>query len=175
MNETVRDSKHTLKRHPLANYLIKPRLQIRLTIFFILVVTVGTFCSLALFSLIKRLPYDGMETFRVAWFLLESFAPALWVMLTVSIIVGVLAGLYASRKVALPIYKVEQWAAELEKGNMKRPLGMRDNDYWEEMATYCNNFLKNIKSDFNQIEEISHKSSDTTKEALKKILDKYQY
>ena len=71
----------------------------------------------------------------------------------VNIIVAFAVGLYASRKYALPVYKLEQWAYLLRSGNMKTKLRFREKDEMKELSTSCNDLANEFLERFKVIKK----------------------
>lgn len=164
-----------IKRRPVANFIIKPRLQLKLIILFVFASVIASVCSLGLLFLILRIDLDGLEGLRTAWYYLKATYPGFGIAAAVSLLVGILVGTYASRKVALPIYKVEKWSKSLQEGNLKAKLGMRNQDYWEEMAKNCNTFTHDLRKNFKMLQSNKSLSESELREKLNLFLNRYHF
>jgi nitrogen fixation/metabolism regulation signal transduction histidine kinase len=98
----------------------------------------------------------------------------------IAILIAFGIGLISSRRIAVPIYKIEKWASNLKAGKLNAPLVFREDDHLNELTTQCNNvtdFYKNIFTDIRQhTENIENRSNDPVTvdkeiKALRKILD----
>jgi len=47
-------------------------------------------------------------------------------------------GLFSSRKIAVPVYKIEKWATRLKNGKLNTTLAFREEDRLTELAVQCN-------------------------------------
>ncbi len=168
------NSQEKYKRRPLINFFIKPGLQFRLTLMFIVTSLVASFCSLGLIFLIIRVDIDGLEGLRTAWYYLKATYPGFWVATGVSLVVGAIVGTYASRKVALPIFKVEKWSESLKKGDLTVNLGMRDSDYWEHMASTCNSFTNELRDHMKALQKLAEAEDEKLGSEVKRLLMKYK-
>jgi len=168
------NKQNKFKRQPLKNFFIKPGLQIRLTIQFVIGSFFASFCSLALLFAISRFDSDGLEGLRTAWYYLQATYSGFGIAACVSLLVGMVIGTYASRKVALPIFKVEQWAEGLKKGDFTVHLGMRDSDYWQKMANTCNGFTSEMRENLKQVQNLTSDDHENLKSDIKKIFLKYK-
>lgn len=162
-------------RKPVGNFFIKPKLQFKLTYLFVLAAFLASFFTISVVFLLTRIDHDGLEGLRTAWFFIKAVFPGFYIAVIVSMMVGLILGLLASRKVALPIYKVEQWMKQLSRGDFTGKLGMRDTDFWGDMASLCNNFSENLRQDLLRIEQLSNENSPELGEEVKKFLKKYKF
>jgi signal transduction histidine kinase len=70
--------------------------------------------------------------------ILNLMLPVLVISAAVGVVVAFGIGLYASRKYAVPIYKIEQWASMLQSGKMSAILRFREYDEMKELSQKCN-------------------------------------
>lgn len=169
------ESQQTMKRRPIAHFFVKPALQAKLTAFFVGAAVLSSFGTLGAIYLLTRINLDGLEGLRTAWYYLKATYPGFLVAGAVSLLVGVFVGIWASRKVALPIYKVEQWSRRLREGNLQERLGMRAEDYWGEMAASCNRFTEDLARDLAGLDRLRERGEGDWREALANFLRKYRY
>lgn len=140
-------SKPKTGRKPVKNFIIKKSLQMRivLQIFFLMVLTgVLTSVLVALYYNYK----SGAGTFYYMSnnirqdlelaSILSVVLPSLIVAQLVSYLIALGIGLLSSRKVAVPVYKMEKWTAELAKGNLGYRMFFREGDQLQELARRCN-------------------------------------
>ncbi len=167
------NTKPEIKRRRVANFLIKPGLQVKFAILFVVYVFLVSLVSLTAIFLIVRLDIDGLEGLRTALYYLKVTYPGFWVAASVSIIAGFVVGISASRKVALPVYKVEQWSKVLKSGNLNARLGMRESDFWGEMAETCNTFTTELRERIESLRKLSDADEAALRAEVKILLDKY--
>lgn len=162
-------------RRPWANFFLKPKLQIKLTYLFVLASLLASFFTVAGVYLITRIGSDGLEGFRTAWFYLQALLPGFYIAILISLTVGLIVGIIASRKVALPIYKVEQWIKNLYKGDFTARLGMRNEDYWEDMSESCDQFIDSMKKSLNRLDAMAQNDSSPLADEVRSFLKQYKY
>jgi methyl-accepting chemotaxis protein len=148
----------SLHRKPFANFFIKRQLQMRLIWRIVITVLSSTvICLGSLFLvyfaryksvLLYQLTPDGDLTKEQIWVIL---LPSLIVAGVVNIIVGALVGMYASRKYAVPIYKLEQWAMLLLKGHFTARLNFREREEMKDLSKDCNQLVESLKRRFQTI------------------------
>lgn len=147
-------------RKPIGNFFVLKDLQLRLIgkIMFTILLTTAV-CLLSLLSvymsrygsvLFYQLNMDG-ELIKEN--ILNIILPSLIISGLVSISLGALIGLYASRKYAVPIYKLEQWARLLRKGKFTAYLRFREGDELKELSNDCNLLADNIRNKLLTIQE----------------------
>ena len=69
----------------------------------------------------------------------------------VNIFVAIGIGIYASRKYAIPIYKLEQWCSLLLKGKMTATLQFREKEEMRELSSKCNELTHFLHERFHRI------------------------
>ncbi len=168
-------SKPTHKRRKIIHFFIKPRLQMKFAFLFVLLVLIFSLCTLGVIFLIVRFDIDGLEGLRTALYYLKVTLPGFWVAGGVALLTGFVVGLSASRKVALPIYKVEQWSRSLKSGDLTVPMGTRESDFWGEMAETCNAFTKELRERLEELRKSADSDEETLRSEVKKILDRYKF
>ena len=148
----------TFVRKPIANFFILKDLQVRLItkiLITVLASTAITLCSLLLVYFIQfrsvlfyQLNYDQELTKEN---ILGIILPSLLISAVVNILVGLCVGLYASRKYAVPIYKLEQWAKLLRHGHLSARLMFREREEMNELSTQCNLLAEEMREKIAQI------------------------
>lgn len=93
-------------------------------------------------------------------------------------------GLFSSRAVAVPLYKIEKWAHRLKNGKLNTTLAFREEDKMKDLTLQCNavtDFFRSICSDIAEhTDAISRKPNDTPMvvlraQRIKQLLDKIEY
>lgn len=134
-------------RKPVKNFIIKKNLQTRI-IFQILFVMVLTG---VLASVLVALYYNYKSSAGTFYYMsnnvrqnlelaniLSVVLPSLIAAQLVSFVIAFAIGLLSSRKVAVPVYKIEKWTEELAQGKLSTRMFFRDGDQMEELAQRCN-------------------------------------
>ena len=171
-----------LIRHPIGNFFIKRALQIRLiikimfTVVFASVICSGTllimyylkFKSIILYQMDAAANLNKSD-------IISILLPSLLISALVNILVGFGVGLYASRKYAVPIYKLEHWAQLLMQGKLGVEIQFREREELKELTDHCNTLTRslretilNIKEKVDQIEVTPQNSAAL--EEMKKVL-----
>ncbi len=117
--------------------------------------------------------------------ILGVILPALITAQIASLVIALIIGLFSSRKVAVPVYKLEKWAMQLKKGKLKTHLGFRETKQMKDLTIQCNALADRYKDIFSQIdnnlniiyEDRVYKSQTVIKELdqIKEILSELDY
>lgn len=108
--------------------------------------------------------------------LLNLLLPAVGASTVMGLFLGWLMAFGASRRIALPIYKVEQWARRVSSGDLHVRLGFRKADRLEELANACNGALDKVREDFQEIRTLAadEKIPKEVRDRLGDILSRYR-
>jgi len=133
-------------RRPLGNFFIKRSLQLRLIVNVMMVSIVSSIISAGTLLFVYSYKYDTtilymfdefsnvLQKESIVWLILPS--------LVISSLVGLALafgiGLYASRKYAVPVFKIEQWAAQILNGDLTAVLRFREKEEMKELCKKCN-------------------------------------
>ena len=168
-------------RKPISNFFIKKKLQMRMMKKIIFAVIVATLVCVATLLITYLVKYKSAVFYRVTFDMDASIGnreniisiilPSLIISGIVNIGIGILIGLYASRKYALPIFKLEQWVELLQDGCMTVKLNFREKAEMQELCDECNNLSESLRKKFDTIQtnllELEKDNQDS--EALQKI------
>lgn len=95
--------------------------------------------------------------------ILGLILPAIVSAQLVGLVLALGVGLFSSRKIAVPLYKIERWAEELSKGKLNTRLAFRENNQMRELTTKCNSvaeMYRNLLSDIREaVEKIDNDPS----------------
>ncbi|MCX7727653.1 MAG: hypothetical protein N2053_12500 [Chitinispirillaceae bacterium] len=159
-------------RRPIGNFFIKKALQLRLIVKIVIAALLSTLLSSASLILVYYIKYKTVIVYQLEKHtqnlnrehIIFLILPALIVSILVSVIVAFGIGLYASRKYAVPIYKLEQWASLLKSGKLGAMLRFREKEEMKELSDKCNQLSKEIMNRFLEIKNlsISLKGNDAT-------------
>jgi signal transduction histidine kinase len=149
-------------RKPVSNFMIKRSLQtgIILQILFIMILTsILTSAILAWFYNAKSqvgsfyyMSNDVMQDLELTN-VLGIILPALIVAQAVSLMIAFTIGLVSSRKVAVPIYKIEKWASQLRSGNLNTRMVFREKEQrmTQDLTRECNAVVDYYKAVFSEL------------------------
>ncbi len=147
-------------RRPIGNFFIKKDLQIRLMVKIMLTVLITTLVCVGSLLLVfwhsyssdlfYQLDLDGELTKHS---IVGVLLPSLLISAFVNILLGFGVGLYASRKYAVPIYKLEQWALLLKNGHLTAKLRFREKEEMQELSHHCNLLAEDLRGRFARIRD----------------------
>ena len=101
----------------------------------------------------------------------------------VAIIIAFGIGLFSSRKVAVPLYKIEKWAMRLKNGKLNTTLAFREENAMKDLTIQCNGvteFFRSLCGDIREhVEGIAHQPDDVPMvvrkaQLIKELLDKVE-
>ncbi|MDO5575697.1 MAG: hypothetical protein Q4F84_01345 [Fibrobacter sp.] len=166
-------------RKPIGNFFIKKALQLQLISKIVIAALVSTLISSGSLLLVYYLKYQTVIIYQLDKHsqeltrdhLVFLILPTLLVSSVVALLVALGVGLYSSRKYAVPVYKLEQWATLLINGKMSALLRFREKDEMKDLSTKCNQLTEKLKTKFSEISKISEimKQSDPSSTAAKQI------
>jgi methyl-accepting chemotaxis protein len=146
-------------RRPLANFFLKRSLQTGIILkaggVLLLSALLTTALLIAVYLIRSRdgtfyfMSNDVMKDLELVS-ILGLVLPVLVTIQVINFLIAVSIGLNSSRKAALPVYKVEKWAALVGEGKLKTTLGFRKKDGLGDLALECNqmtNFYRRTLSD----------------------------
>ncbi len=97
--------------------------------------------------------------------------PSLLISSLLNFVLALSLGFYASRKYAVPVYKLEQWARMIQQGKISAQIQFREHSELKELSDDCNTLTSNLRNKFmiikNQTMILKDKVKDSTE--LKKI------
>ncbi|MBD3420403.1 MAG: hypothetical protein GF398_09830 [Chitinivibrionales bacterium] len=148
-------------RKPFGNFFLKKSLQMRLIIKIVIAVLISTLVTSATLLMTYIIKFGDTAFYRV---LLgetmdigprEDIANIIWPSLVASALVNLLVavgiGFYASRKYAVPVYKLEQWADLLKDGKMTAKLRFREKEEFRDLSSHCNELSEKLRKEFLKI------------------------
>ena len=134
------------ERKPIRHFFIKKTLQMRMIIHIVAAVLVTTLLSLGTLTLVYFLKYKTTIMYQLDQVsqelthqnILSLLLPSLLFSAIVNILVAAGIGFYASRKYAIPVYKLEQWCSLLLQGKMTALLQFREKEELKDLSDKCN-------------------------------------
>ncbi|MBN1577798.1 MAG: hypothetical protein JW913_14655 [Chitinispirillaceae bacterium] len=148
-----------IHRKPIANFFIKKSLQIRLITKVVIAALLSTLVSSGSLILVYYLKYQTVIVYQLDKLsqdlnrehIIYLILPTLLVSALVAVFVSFCIGLYSSRKYAVPIYKLEQWASLLRMGKMSALLRFREKEEMKELSDKCNQLAAELRNRFIEI------------------------
>lgn len=179
-------------RHPLKNFFIKKSIQIKIISQIIITVIIAacltTGVLIVQYTLKSRtgtfyfMSDDVMKDLETQN-MLSLILPSVIIVETIAILIAFGIGLISSRKIAVPVYKIERWASRLRAGKLSTVLAFREEDHLNELTTQCNGLTDFYKDIFTQIkthsENIAQRSNDPSfvaaeTKAIQQLLSKLE-
>jgi methyl-accepting chemotaxis protein len=148
-------------RRPLGNFFIKRSVQLSIIARILVVVLLTSLVTTVVLALIYKLKSQGgmyyymggdidpMELHGILGLIL----PALVTAQLASLAIALGIGLFSSRKVAVPLYKLEKWAAQLKNGKLNTHLAFRETEEMKDLTIQCNAVADTYKHLFQNIDE----------------------
>lgn len=172
-----------VSRKPIGNFFIKKSLQLRLIRKIAIAALLSTLVSSGSLLLVYYLKYRTVIVYQLDKIsqdlnrehIVYLILPTLLVSALVAIIVAFGIGLYSSRKYAVPIYKLEQWATLLTNGKMSALLRFREKEEMKGLSDRCNQLATGMRERFIELKHLTDKLKENENtapvaEELKKIL-----
>jgi len=141
-------------RKPFGNFFIKRALQIRLIMKVMIVALFSSIVSSGALFLVYYMKYKTVVVYQwnqvnnelMRENIINLILPSLVISTLVGLVVAFGIGLYASRKYAVPVYKIENWASMILKGNMNAVLKFREHEEMSELSAKCNEVTAKLRS-----------------------------
>lgn len=181
------ETRQMLSRKPLANFVFYPAIQWPQILRNCLLVAVTAILAGIMILAMYQWQYGSTSIYVMdkdaAFFPLERrsliilLAPALLSAVAMAILLGWMLALAASRRIALPIYKVIQWSRVVAEGNLRVRLGFRPGDKLEELARSCNLALDEVRAGYEDLIEIERDESvpEEVRARIRVILARYRF
>ncbi|MBD3315098.1 MAG: hypothetical protein GF344_04875 [Chitinivibrionales bacterium] len=148
-------------RKPIGNFFIKKELQVRLILKIVLSVVLSTLIFAVTLLATYHFTYGGLVYYPVDLQegigertpIINLIMLPLLVSAFLNILVAFGVGLYASRKYAVPIFKLEKWVSLLREGNMCAQLRFREKEEMKELCGQCNALAGQLQDRFAKIKK----------------------
>jgi len=175
-----------IKRRPVKHFFIMERVQKT----FILK-TIITVCSVSLLSLLSvvlvyYIKYQSgyfyymtecIDADLIRHSIWDLILPSAGTSLLASILVGTYIAFYASRIIALPLFKIKNWASSMFAGDLNYEVSLRKGDDLFELATSCKQISRKYNEIFRDIKAVlenKDKNSDQKTDALKEYISQFK-
>jgi signal transduction histidine kinase len=172
-------------RKPVGNFFIKKALQVRLIVKIVVAVIVATFVSSGTLLLVYYMTYKSVLLYQMDHManltkenIIFIILPSLLISAFVNFLMAFGIGLYASRKYAVPIYKLENWARLLNDGKITAKIQFREKEELRELADQCNLLSGELLNKLIELNKQTDLLSEENKESealkkMKKILSSF--
>ncbi|GBU22449.1 hypothetical protein R80B4_02358 [Fibrobacteres bacterium R8-0-B4] len=133
-------------RKPVGNFFIKRSLQLRLIINVMTVSIVSSIVSAGTLLIVYFYKYDTtvlymfneLDNVLQRESIIRLILPTLIISSVVGLALAFGIGLYASRKYAVPVFKIEQWASQVLNGDITAVLRFREKEEMKDLSDKCN-------------------------------------
>jgi hypothetical protein len=165
-------------RKPLGNFFIKRALQVRLMLKIVFTVLSATLISSGSLLLVYYLRYKSVLLYQMDQMtnltkenIIFIILPSLLISALVNLVLAGGIGLYASRKYAVPVYKLEHWARLLREGKITAKIRFREKEEMKELTDYCNDLSMDLLKKLLEIKKqvVLLNNQGNTSEELQKI------
>jgi hypothetical protein len=169
-----------VRRKSIGTFFIKRSLQMRLILKIVVAAIIATFICSGTLLLVYYLKYDSVLLYQMDRFtnltkenIVFIILPTLLISSLVNFVLAVCLGLYASRKYAVPIYKLEQWAGLIRQGKISAQIQFRERQELKELSDDCNTLANGLKEKFVAIKKQAQLLGEKMKDSpeLRKIED----
>ena len=147
---------NNFERKPIQHFFVKKSLQIRLIVHIVAVVFLTTLVSLGSMVMVYFLKYKTVIMYQLDQetqnlthqSIISLILPSLLFSALLNLALAIGIGFYASRKYAIPIYKLEQWSSLLLQGKMTAVLQFREKEELKELSDKCNELTRFFRDRF---------------------------
>jgi hypothetical protein len=159
------------RRQPVGTFFIKRSLQLRMIFKIVVAVFIATLICSATLLLVYYFKYDSVLLYQMDQLtnltkgnIVFIILPTLLISSLVNFVLAVFLGLYASRKYAVPIFKLEQWAKLIRRGSICAQIQFREPQELKEFSDDCNALAAEMKEKFiaikKQTQQLGKKMKD---------------
>ena len=167
-----------VRRQKIGKFFIKRDLQVRLILKIVVTAILATFVCSCTLLLVYYFKYDSVLLYQMDKLtnltkenIVFIILPTLLISSLVNFVLAVILGLYASRKYAVPIYKLEQWARMIRQGRISARIQFREHSELKDLSENCNSLTNDLKEKFDTIKKQTQILKETMKDSpeLRKI------
>jgi hypothetical protein len=169
-----------VRRQHVGTFFVKPSLQMRLIVKIVVAAILATIICSGTLLLVYYLKYNSVLLYQMDTLanltksnIVFIVLPSLLISSLVNFVLAVCLGMYASRKYAVPIYKLEQWAGLVRQGKINAQIQFREHHELKELSECCNSLTGELKDKFAVIQKQVLLLKDKTKDSaeLQQIQD----
>jgi methyl-accepting chemotaxis protein len=149
-------------RKPLKNFFVKKTLQLSMVAKYLFIVALSTVFTTVILAFIYHTKSRGGSFYYMSDNIMEDLElqsilglilPALIAAQVVSMILVFAISLLSSRKIAVPLYKIEKWARQVNTGKLTTSLAFRETEEMRDITQQCNGITERFKRTLADIEE----------------------
>lgn len=157
-------------RHPLKNFFIKKTIQIKIIWQIIITVLIAASLTTGVLMFLYNLKSKEGSFYYMSNDIMQDLElkniigivlPSILIVEITAIFIAFGIGLISSRKIAVPIYKIERWASNLKMGKLNTTLAFREEDHLSDLTTQCNNVTDFYRSIFKDIRQHTENMANT--------------
>ena len=154
--------KKTATRKPIGNFFVKKSLQLRMIFNIVAAVMLTTVISCLVVLAVYYFNYTSLLFYSLdkssnileKQNILSILFPVLLISIVANLMLALGIGFYASRKYAIPIFKLEQWASLLLQGKLTAILHFREKEEMNELTSKCNEVTNFFRQHFITIKRL---------------------
>lgn len=151
----------TTGRKPLSNFFVKKALQAGVVVRVTLAAMGATLISVATIVMVYYIQHRSVSIYQLQETgnlnkesIFSLILPSLIISIVVNLCLALAIGLYASRKYAVPVYKLEQWAQLLRSGKLNATLRFRESQELRELTDEFNSLTKDLREKFTEVDKL---------------------
>lgn len=165
-------------RNPVAHFFVKKALQAGLVTRVLIAAIVATLISVGTIVFVYYVQHRSTLLYELdqsANLTKESIIvlilPSLAISIIVNILLALFIGLYASRKYAVPVYKLEQWAKLVRAGKLNATLRFREHAQMQDLTDQFNSLTTDLREKFVEVKKLVArlKNTDRSDEQVERI------
>ncbi|MBD3420663.1 MAG: hypothetical protein GF398_11150 [Chitinivibrionales bacterium] len=167
-------------RKLLGNFFIKKDLQVDLIIRILGASLISTIISAGTIFVIYYLQHKSVLLYQMhtngdlsKGNIFVVILPSLLISVIINLLLAFAIGLYASRKFAVPIYKLENWAKEIKEGKINTKIRFREHRQMGSLTKSINILTDDLKGKFLEIKKALGNIDDAERQTteIKRISD----
>lgn len=150
------------QRSFIKNFFVKKDLQIRITLEIVVAVFITAVITTAIIAVVYYFKSgsgyfyfmsNSLTDDIVTQSILKTILPSLLIAEIISIVLGVGIGLFSSRRLAVPLFRIEQWLAEIIQGKYGTRITFREKEEFKKLSLQCNLVSNSLVNMFNLLYE----------------------
>ena len=168
------------KRHPVKHFFIMGRVQKKIIGRMMVIMGTVSLITLAMVVAVYYLKYqsgyfyfmtESLDANLVRHSIWSLILPSIGPSILASLLVGAYVSLSASRKIALPLFKIKQWATSMFAGNLDYQVTLRDGDDLFELETSCHQVSRKYNEIFSEIKLVLEDEKTTPESKVSAMQD----
>jgi methyl-accepting chemotaxis protein len=172
------NEQRTSGRKPIGNFFIKRSMQVELIGRIVAAMVVSAVLSACIIVSVYYLEHRSILLYQLhesgsltKQSIFNFILPSLLISIVINIAIAFFVGMYASRKSAVPVYKLEQWAQRLKEGKFNTRLRFREQRVMSDLSIQFNDLTDSMRALLTDTRSFLETMTPTDKDAerLKKI------